>query len=124
MKKTAENKVRAARAGTDRIYGVVVKIVFVIAVLIIWEVVAKNGLIGGEHSELVFPTLEDIGAAFVRNFVQGYAGVSMWIYIGNSMKLLLIGLLIGIGLAFVLSGLSIVSRTFWHIYNFAVTIFC
>ncbi len=106
---------------SETLYPLIVKIVFVAALLVLWEYVAKSGLLG-EHSALIFPSLETIGAAFIRNFKVGFAGSSLWIYIGNSMKLLLEGLLLGIGLAFVFSGLSIISRTFSIIYNFVVSI--
>lgn len=104
-----------------QIHGWIVKAVFVIVVLGVWEYVAKSGMLGS-NSELIFPPLEVIGKAFVKNFTMGYAGSSLWIYIGNSMKLLLAGLLIGIVLSFVLSGLSMISRTFYEIYNFMVSI--
>ncbi len=99
----------------------IVKIIFTAIVLAGWEYVAKSGLMG-DRSELIFPSLEAIGAAFVRNFVKGYAGKSLWIYIMNSMLLLLKGLVIGIVLAFVLSGLSMVSDIFLDIYDFTVSI--
>ena len=97
-----------------QIHAFAARAVFVILLLLIWEYVAKSGMMG-EKSELIFPSLEAIGDAFIRNFVQGYAGISLWIYIGNSMKLLLEGLLIGVVLAFLLSGLSMVSKTFYEI---------
>lgn len=103
------------------IHTVVVRVVFVIAVLCIWEYVAKSGMLGA-RSELIFPPLETIGQAFLNNFSKGYAGISLWVYIGNSMKLLLSGLLIGILLSFLLSGLAMISRTFFDIYNLLVSI--
>jgi len=109
------------KKSSNKVYDVAVQVVFVAAVLCVWEAVAKSGILG-EHSSLIFPSLEDIGAAFIRNFKTGYAGSSLWIYIGNSMKLLLEGLAIGILLAFVFSGLSIISHTFSVIYNFVVSV--
>lgn len=99
----------------------IVKIIFGIIVLAAWEIVAKGEMLG-RNSELIFPSLERIGKAFIDNFVKGYAGTSLWIYIGNSMKLLLLGLLIGILMAFICSGLSMVSRTFNDIYDLIVSI--
>ncbi len=98
------------------------KIVFVGIVLAIWEYVARAKLLG-PNSELIFPTLEAIFDAFILNFTKGYAGNSLWIYIGNSMLLLLRGLLIGIVLSFALSGLSIISKTVYNIYNLLVSVF-
>lgn len=102
--------------------GLLAQIIFVILILVTWEVVAKAEVFGAK-SKSVFPCLEDIGTAFVKNFVTGYAGASLWNYILNSMKLLFLGLLIGIVMAFVLSGLAIISKTFYHVYNLIVSVF-
>ncbi len=104
-----------------RIHAFAARVIFIIAVLAIWELVAKSGVMG-DKSELIFPPLEAIADAFVQNFVQGFAGTSLWVYIGNSMRLLLEGLLIGILLAFLLSGLSMVSRTFYEICNLVISV--
>lgn len=98
-----------------------VQILFVILLLITWELIAKAGLMG-PRSDLVFPSLESIGQAFIRNFIKGYAGNSLWIYIINSMRLLLFGLIIGICLAFLFSGLAAINHTFALIYNFLVSV--
>ena len=63
-----------------RIQRIIVQVIFLISVAIIWEVTAKAHVFG-ERSELVFPTLEAIGTAFIRNFTEGYANVSFWVYI-------------------------------------------
>ncbi len=105
-----------------QIHAFAARAVFVIVLLLIWEYVAKSGMMG-EKSELIFPSLEAIGDAFIRNFIQGYAGISLWVYIGNSMKLLLEGLLIGVVLAFLLSGLSMVSKIFYDICNLVISVF-
>lgn len=105
----------------ENIRSIVTKVVFVIALLILWETVAKSGVFG-EKSDLLFPSLEAIGAAFLRNFTTGYAGLSLWVYVLNSMKLLLEGLFLGIILAFIFSGLSMISKTFYDIYNLVVMI--
>lgn len=103
------------------IHELIARIIFVIAVLLIWEYAAKNQAFG-PNTELIFPSLEKIGTAFINNFKVGYAGISLWAYVLNSMKLLLIGLLIGILLAFIFSGLSMISSTFYHIYNMLVSV--
>lgn len=105
----------------NEINRVITKICFIILVLSGWEVVARAELFG-EKSRLVFPTIEEIAVAFVNNFTSGYAGVSFWVYIANSMKLLLLGLVLGVVLAFVFSGLAMVSRIFFDIYNLVVAI--
>ncbi len=101
---------------------VFVKIVFVVLVMAIWEITARAKILG-ENSELIFPTIEAIGRAFVGNFSKGYAGNSLWIYVGNSMRLLLEGLCIGILLSVLMSGLAIISNTIYDIYNLMVSIF-
>lgn len=107
----------------DRLtYDVLVKVIFLILVLAIWEIVARAHVFG-ERSEVVFPTVEAIAAAFVRNLTTGYANTSLALYTLNSLKLLLLGLVIGIVLAFAFSGLSMISRIFDNIYNLCVTIF-
>ena len=100
---------------------IAVRTLFIIAVMCIWEYTAKSGILG-DKSELIFPSLETIVAAFFRNFSKGYAGISLWVYLGNSMKLLLEGLLIGIILAFLLSGLSMLNKAFYDIYNLLVSV--
>lgn len=106
----------------EKVHAVLVKVVFVIFILVIWEAAARMRIFGS-RSELLFPPLEVIGKAFIRNFIEGYAGTSLWIYIGNSMLLLTEGLGIGILLSFIFSGLSMVSRNFYHIFNLMVSIF-
>lgn len=101
---------------------VIARVIYVIALLVIWECVARSGILG-PRSSLIFPSLEQIGEAFIKNFIKGYAGTSLWIYIANSMKLLLTGLVIGILLAFILSGLSMVSFIFFKIYDLTVSVF-
>ena len=103
------------------IYTVLVRTVFIVIILCIWEYIAKQNIFGNQ-SELIFPSLETIGEAFIRNFLKGYAGLSLWIYIGNSMKLLIQGLVIGIFLSFLLSGLSMISKNFYYIYTLVVSI--
>ncbi len=109
-------------AKKERRRSLLTKIIFLIAVLVCWEVAARAHVFG-PRSELVFPTLESIGAAFIKNFTFGYAGTTLWVYIGNSMVLLLEGLFLGIALAFICSGLSMVSVTFDTIFNLCVSIF-
>lgn len=108
----------------DKITGIITKIVFAIIVIVAWEIVAKAHIFGStpEQSELVFPPLEIIGQAFINNFTKGFAGISLWIYTLNSMLLLLQGLGIGIALAFILSGLSMISKIFYNIYNLVVSV--
>ena len=41
--------------------------IFIVLLLVIWEITAKAHVFG-KRSEIVFPTLEAIGAAFIKNF--------------------------------------------------------
>lgn len=104
-----------------KLSAVLTQVLFLVVIMFIWEIAAK-GHAFGKNTELIFPSLEAIGKAFVKNFVKGYSGISLWKYIGNSMLLLLQGLAIGIVLAFILSGLSIINRTVYHIYNMMVSV--
>ena len=103
-------------------HSIIVKIAFIIICLTAWEIVAHSGIMG-PSSRLIFPPLEDIFKAFITNFSIGYGGNSLWVYIANSLWLLFEGLLIGIGLAFILSGLSVISKTIYNIYDLLVSIF-
>lgn len=105
----------------EKFHAVIAKVIFLIIVLGLWEAVAKAELFG-PSSKLVFPTLEDIAAAFVHNFTEGFAGTSFGIYILNSIKILMLGLLIGIVLAAVFSGLAIICKMFFYIYDSLVSI--
>lgn len=105
----------------NALHSVVAQVVFVVVVLVTWEAVAQAHVFGPK-SEIVFPTLESIGRAFVDNFVTGYAGTSLWVYVGDSLLLLLEGLVIGVVLALLFSSISMISRTFYAIYNLVVTI--
>ncbi len=105
----------------EKAHSIIAQIIFLLVLLVTWELVAKARIFGAS-SELVFPSLEKIGKAFVDNFTIGYAGTSFWIYILNSMKLLLEGLVIGIVLSIIFSSFAIVCKTFNYIYNSIVSI--
>lgn len=100
---------------------ILVKLLFILAFIVLWEVVARANLFG-RNSQVVFPTVESISRAFIDNFEKGYAGTSLWVYIYNSLYLLLIGLVLGIALAFIFSAISMINRTFYEIYNMLVSI--
>ena len=110
------------RENNNAVKSFAVKVIFTVLVLSVWEFVAKAKLMG-PSSELIFPSLETIAQAFVNNFVKGYAGNSLWIYIGNSMLLLLKGLLIGIVLSFIMSGLSMISQVIYAVFDLLVSVF-
>ena len=97
------------------------KIVFVLSIIVIWEYISKTGAFG-EKTELFFPTVESIGGALLRIFIKGYGGKLFGRYIANSLLLLVKGMVIGIGAAFLFSGLSIVCECFCSIYELLITI--
>ena len=66
----------------------------------------------------MFPTLEKIGEAFITGFTNN----DLLSYTLYSLGLITKGLGIGIILSFILSGLSVVSKHFYYIYNFVVSV--
>ena len=92
-----------------------VQIVFVIIALISWEAVYRCGI----FPELMFPSLLSILKSLVNGFVKDGL-LSMVLY---SLSLIVKGLIIGIILAFLLSGLSIVSKMFGKVYGMLVSVF-
>ena len=85
----ASTQRKTLKAGST-LHTLITDVIFVVALLVIWELVAKAHVFG-PNSEVIFPTLEQVGAAFVRNFSYGYAGTSLWVYVADSMMLLLEG---------------------------------
>lgn len=105
----------------ERSMNITYKVMFLASAMCSWEVIARANIFG-RNSRLLFPTLEDIAKAFVRNFQTGYAGMGMRAYVCNSLLLLGQGLLIGVLIAFVLSGLSIVSCAVHSIFDLCVSL--
>ena len=86
---------------------------FILAVLAVWEIVYHMGI----FPKLMFPSIVDIGKAVVKGFRKdGLATMTLY-----SMSLLLRGFAIGVLLAFVLSGISILNRPFRGIYQMVVS---
>ena len=90
------------------------QIVFIVAVLVVWQVVYQMG----SFPELMFPSLGKIFQSLIKGFSRDGLG-AMTLY---SLSLIAKGLLIGIVLAFILSVLSIVSKTFYSIYHMVVSL--
>ncbi|MDO4834256.1 MAG: ABC transporter permease subunit [Bacillota bacterium] len=91
------------------------QIIFIICFIGAWYLVNRLGLV----SSLVFPSPGEIGNAFIKGFAEG----ELISYTLFSLKLIAKGLLIGIGLAFVLSSLAVISKHFFAIYNLIVSVF-
>ncbi len=89
------------------------QIVFLVIALAAWQVAYEMEV----FPKLMFPSLADIFGALVKGFTKDGLGQM----VGYSMSLLLKGFGIGIVLAFILSGLSIMNKVFYDIYNMLVS---
>lgn len=89
------------------------QIIFIAVILVVWQVVYSMEI----FPKLMFPSILDIGKSIVKGFANENLG-GMTLY---SMSLIFKGLAIGIVLAFVFSGLSIMSKTVYSIYNMVVS---
>jgi len=90
------------------------QIVFIICFLAAWQVVYQMQA----FPELMFPSLKAIG----ESFIEGFRDESLFTYTMYSMSLIVKGLAVGIVLAFVFSGLAIVSKIFYAVYNLIVSV--
>ena len=90
-----------------------VKIIFIVSVLILWQVLYTLKI----WPEILFPSLGDIGKAFVTAFTERELGTMVL----HSLSLIIKGLIVGIALALVFSSLSVISETFYTIYNMIVS---
>lgn len=89
------------------------QIVFIILILAVWQTAYSLEV----FPKLMFPSVLDIGKSIIRGFLSEDLG-NMTLY---SLKLIIKGLVIGIILAFVFSGLSVLSKTVYSIYNMIVS---
>lgn len=89
------------------------QIIFIVVVLVAWQAAYNMEL----FPKLMFPSISDILGSLTKGFAEDDLG-SMTLY---SMSLIAKGLSIGIVLAFLFSGLSIVSKTVYSIYNMLVS---
>ena len=86
------------------IENIVPKALFLIAVVAIWQYIYSKGIYG----EKIFPSIPQIGKALVNGFTDG----EMLSVVKNSMLSIFQGLFFGVIMAFLLSGLAIVSKAF------------
>lgn len=93
----------------------IAQILFVIAFLILWQILYSLQI----WPPLLFPSPGMIAEAFVKAFTSKGLG-SM---ILHSLRLLLIGLLLGVSVALLLSALSAINEVFAAIYNMIVSMF-
>lgn len=99
----------------DKIVKLVSRIVFIVLFLALWQ-----GLFMMEiWPPILFPSIGMIGKALYKAFAdKGFGGMVI-----HSLQLLVDGLLLGIVVALVLSGLSIVNKVFYAIYDMIVSMF-
>lgn len=90
------------------------QVIFIICFIAAWYVVYKMRV----FSPTAFPAVGEIGRSFVTAFTEN----DMLTYTGHSMLLIVKGLAIGIGLAFIFSSIAVVSKHFHAIYNLVVSI--
>ena len=90
------------------------QIVFIICFLAAWQIVYQMQA----FPELLFPSLKEIGSSFVTGFKDN----SLLEYTLYSMSLIVKGMGIAVVLAFVFSGVAVVSKVFHSIYNLIVSI--
>ena len=90
------------------------RIGFVVALLLLWQIVALSGV----YPELLFPGLPAIGQALVGAVVSGEAAART----GYSLYLIAVGLAVGIGIAFVLTALSMLSPVIADLMESVVSI--
>ncbi len=93
----------------------IAQVLFVAAFLTFWQIYASQRNIMG------FPTLNAIFTKLIDGFTNPQRQILT--YLGHSLISIIKGLGIGAGLAFVLSGLSVASKTFNAIYNLIVAVF-
>lgn len=94
---------------------IIAQVIFVIVVACFWQWYANYRNIMG------FPTLDAIFRKLFDCFTNPHKNILK--YLGNSILSIIKGLSIGAVLALFFSGLSVISKTFYAIYNLIVSIF-
>ena len=102
---------------SKRTKGLIAQIVFVAVVLVIWQVTASSFEKDGNAN--LFPSIQMIFEKMKWGFTEKGFGLIML----HSLKLIFEGLGIGIGMAIIFSGLSVISDTFYAVYNLIVSMF-
>lgn len=91
------------------------QIAFIIVFLVVWQLLYHQEI----WPKILFPSLGKIADSFVVSFTNRGLGAM----ISHSLKLLLEGLVLGILVALILSGISVVSEPFFAVYNMVVSMF-
>lgn len=99
----------------DTVTKIVSRITFVIFFLGVWQCLFEMNI----WSPILFPSVGMIGKALAKAFSERGFGAMVF----HSLHLLIKGLLLGVVAALLLSGISIVNRIFYYIYNMIVSMF-
>lgn len=100
---------------TDKTVKILSRIVFIAIFLVLWQAVFTMEI----WSPILFPSVGMIVEALYKAFADKGFGIMVL----HSLRLLMKGLLLGIVIALILSGLSIVNKIFYAIYNMIVSMF-
>lgn len=90
------------------------QIIFVVLFILVWWIVNRMGIV----NEKLFPSPGEIGSAFITAFSKN----GLISFVGYSMQLIVKGLAIGIGLAFIFSSLAVINKHFRAVYNLIVSV--
>lgn len=93
----------------------IIKIVFVIGLVILWQIIYQLQI----FPKLMFPSVTSI----IKSLINGFQNDSLLKMTGYSMKLIAKGLGLGILLATFLSTISMISKTFFSLYNMVISMF-
>ena len=91
------------------------RLLFIGILVLVWELAARSGIF--PKAKILFPSLAEILKVLVEITVSG----KLWGLMGYSFYLILVGLIIGLGLALMLSVLAITSKAFDSFVDTAVT---
>lgn len=93
----------------------IAQVLFVVVFLALWQIAYVNNI----WPDLLFPSIKSIGKSLVEAFVdRGFLDMVL-----HSLRLLLIGLVLGIVVAMLFSSLSVIFNTFKAVYNMIVSMF-
>lgn len=95
--------------------GIVRSAVFVLAVIGIWQLLYFSG----KFPKILFPSFKQIAESLVREFSDG----SMFIKLAFSLRLIVIGMLISVGITMVLTPLSMFFKPVKNIINTLISVF-
>lgn len=94
---------------------VITQIIFIIVFVVVWQLLYQLKI----WPKILFPSFGKIVESFVVSFMDRGLGTMIL----HSLKLLLEGLALGISVALVLSGITVVSEPFSAVYNMVVSMF-